>query len=279
MSQGRESNMKVSIIMPVFNGEKYIEYALKSIIDQTYKNIQLILVDGGSNDSTIEIVKKYADKIDLIISEKDDGMYDAINKGFSNSDGELMLWLNSDDYLFPNAIKTVVDLMEIFPEVSWVTGRKAYMDHTSRIRKVGVFGTVYRSLIKKGFYRGQGLGYIMQETTFWKRSLYDRAGGFINTNYKLASDYELWVRFSNYEILYSINTLLGAFRQHPTQLSSDNQGYEDECEQIKKLGLLKRFILLIKYPLYICAMMDKKNKIVINKSGTFEKVKWYGIFQ
>ena len=91
MSQGRESNMKVSIIMPVFNGEKYIEYALKSIIDQTYKNIQLILVDGGSNDSTIEIVKKYADKIDLIISEKDDGMYDAINKGFSNSDGELML--------------------------------------------------------------------------------------------------------------------------------------------------------------------------------------------
>lgn len=270
--------MKVSVIMPVYNGEKYIEYAIKSILNQTYKNIQFILVDGESTDNTMKIVNKYSQDIDLIISEKDNGMYDAINKGFSRSNGELMLWLNSDDYLFPRAIETVVELMKENNDVKWVTGRKVYIDHASKIRKVGVLGSYYRSLIKKGFYRGKGLGYIMQETTFWKRDLYNRAGGYINKDYKLASDYELWVRFSKYETLYSLNTLLGAFRQHSTQLSSDNCGYEEECEQIKKLSFLKKILLIIKYPLYIYSMIDRKNKIVINKSGTFQKVKSYGAF-
>lgn len=270
--------MKVSVVMPVFNGEKYIEHAIKSILNQTYENIQFILVDGRSEDNTMKIVEDYSSNIDLIISEKDQGMYDAINKGFAKSDGELMLWLNSDDYLFPRAIQTVVELMKENSDIKWVTGRKVYIDYESKIRKVGVFGSHYRVLIAKGFYRGKGLGYIMQETTFWKRDLYDIAGGYVSKEYKLASDYELWVRFARYETLYSLNTLLGAFRQHDTQLSSNNDGYEEECEKIKKLGFLKKVLLIIKYPFYIFTMMDKRNKIVINRLGAFEKVKSYGIF-
>ncbi len=271
--------MKVSVVMPVFNGEKYIEHAIKSILNQTYKNIQFILVDGGSEDKTMKIVENYSHDIDLIISEKDQGMYDAINKGFAKSDGELMLWLNSDDYLFPSAIQTVVELIKENSDIKWVTGRKVQMSSTSRIRRVGSFVSYYRSWIEKGFYTGKGLGHIMQETTFWTRDLYDRAGGYVNKDYKLASDYELWVRFSKYETLYSLNTLLGAFRQHDTQLSSDVHGYAEECEKISKLGFLKRiFLIIIKYPFYIFSMLDKKNKINITKSGAFKNVKSYGIF-
>lgn len=270
--------MKVSVIMPVYNGEKYIEYAIKSILDQTYKNIQFILVDGKSTDNTMQIVNKYSQDIDLIISEKDNGMYDAINKGFSQSNGELMLWLNSDDYLFPRAIETVVELMKENDDVKWVTGRKVYIDHASRITTIGFLGCYYRSLLQKGFYRGKGLGHIMQETTFWKRELYDNAGGYVNTDYKLASDYELWIRFSKYETLYTLGTLLGAFRQHETQLSSNYDGYEEECEKINKLGSWRKILPIIKYPYYIYTMIDKKNKIKINKTGIFEKVKSYGVF-
>ena len=111
--------MRVTIVMPVYNGEQYIEYAIKSIVNQSYKNIQLILVDGGSTDGTMDIVNKYADAFDIIISEKDKGMYDAINKGFSHADGELMLWLNSDDYLFENAITTPITATTINTKIAF----------------------------------------------------------------------------------------------------------------------------------------------------------------
>lgn len=266
--------MKVSIVMAVYNGEKYIEHAIKSIINQTYNNIEFIIVDGLSTDNTLEIVKKYTNDISMIISEKDKGMYDALNKGFQRSTGELMLWLNSDDYLFPTAIESVVNLMQKFPYIKWVTGRKTYIDKNNTPRKVECFRSNYNYFIKKGYSRGDGVGYIMQETTFWHRDLYIKAGSYIDTQYKLASDFELWYRFAKYEELYSFNTLLGAFRQHEEQLSSAIDKYEIECDKIKPLNnLTKKLLKIIKYPLYIYAMIDKRKKFIINKKSEIIKVK------
>jgi glycosyltransferase involved in cell wall biosynthesis len=271
--------MKVSIVMPVYNGEKYIEYAIKSIINQTYSNIQFILVDGGSNDRTMQIVKKYTKYFHLIISEKDNGMYDAINKGFSKSNGELMLWLNSDDYLFPNAIETAVTIMKEHKEIKWLKGRNVFIDKNNKIRKIGCLISYYRSFIKNGYYRDQGLCIIMQETTFWRRELYNQAGAYVDTNYKLASDFDLWIRFAKSENLYSINTCLGAFREHNNQLSKNIVDYEKECNQIKKLRITKVFLKLIKYPFYIFAMLDWKNKVNIDKESRSYFVKNPGVFQ
>lgn len=272
--------MKVSIVMPVYNGEKYIEYAIKSIINQSYKDIQFILVDGGSSDNTMSIVEKYKKYFYLIISERDKGMYDAINKGFSKSSGELMLWLNSDDFLFPNAISTAVYIMTEHKNIKWMKGRNAYLDKNNNIRKLTCFKSYYRSFISSGYYRGHGLGFIMQETTFWHRDLYDIAGSLINTDYKLASDFELWTRFSQHETLYSVNTLFGAFRQHTDQLSGDINYYETECDKISNISPMIKYLLkIIKYPLYIYAMFDRKNKIYIDRDGSTYFVKNYGEFQ
>jgi glycosyltransferase involved in cell wall biosynthesis len=266
--------------MPVYNGERYIEYAIKSIINQSYKNIQLILVDGGSTDGTMDIVNKYADAFEIIISEKDKGMYDAINKGFSHADGELMLWLNSDDYLFENAIKSAVMIMKKYPKVKWIKGRNAYLDQNNILRKIACFQSYYQSLIKSGYYRSDVIGSIMQETTFWHRDLYIKAGNHINIDYKVASDYELWVRFAKFETLYSINTLLGAFRQHNAQLSADINLYETECNSIKNITPLKRFLIKpFRYFFYFYAMFDRKNKIAINQDGESFFLKKFAYFQ
>jgi len=270
--------MKASIVMPVFNGEKYIRYAIESVLNQSYDNIQFIIVDGGSTDSTMDIINEYKEHIELIISEKDNGMYDAINKGFNHSNGELMLWLNSDDYLFHNAIKTAVSIMKKHTNVKWMKGRNVYLDKYDNIRKVACLKSYYRSFISKGLYQGRGFGFIMQETTFWHRSLYELAGNFINTDYRLASDFELWYRFSKYETLYSVNSLFGAFRQHDSQLSNDNKRYEMECDKICKVPM-KSSLLFIKYPLYIYAMLDSKNKISFDRFGESNFIKYIGQFQ
>ena len=120
----------------------------------------------------------------------------------------------------------------------------------------------------------------MQETTFWHRELYEKAGGYVNTEYKVASDYELWVRFSQFETLYSVNTLFGAFRQHTAQLSGDIKAYETECNEIKNLNFIKLFLLKIfKFPFYIYAMLDRKNKIYFDREGEPYHLKQIAHFQ
>ena len=91
--------VKFSIITVVFNGEKYIQETIDSVLEQTYSNIQYIIIDGASTDSTNDIIKRYKNKIDCYVSEKDNGMYEAINKGLKLATGDYILILNSDDYL------------------------------------------------------------------------------------------------------------------------------------------------------------------------------------
>ncbi|SVE28349.1 uncharacterized protein METZ01_LOCUS481203, partial [marine metagenome] len=100
-------NYKISIITVVKNNEKTIEKAIKSVIEQSYKNIEYIVIDGKSNDNTIKILEKYKNKINILISEKDNSIWDAMNKGLSRASGDIVGFLNSDDYYYPKAIEIV----------------------------------------------------------------------------------------------------------------------------------------------------------------------------
>ena len=111
---GKKDNSypKISIVMPSYNQVQFIERSILSILNQDYSNTELIIIDGGSEDGTIEIIKKYEDKITLWISEKDQGQSDALNKGFKHCTGEIYGWLNSDDIYLPNAFKNAVSVLK-----------------------------------------------------------------------------------------------------------------------------------------------------------------------
>lgn len=104
-----ENSIKVSVITPSYNQGQFIGETIDSVLSQTYKNIQYIIVDGGSNDETMDVVAKYRDKIDIVIHERDNGQSDAIGKGFKLATGELVGWINSDDILYPDCVERIVE--------------------------------------------------------------------------------------------------------------------------------------------------------------------------
>ena len=107
---------KVSIITPSFNQGQFLEASIRSVLEQDYPNIEYIVVDGGSKDQSVEVIKKYQDRLTWWVSEKDKGHADALNKGFSHATGEILAWLNSDDIYFPNAVSEAVAILKSHPE-------------------------------------------------------------------------------------------------------------------------------------------------------------------
>lgn len=249
-------NPKISIVTPSFNSGKYIEQAIVSVLNQDYVNWEHIIIDGGSTDETLEILQKYEHLIWQ--SEPDNGMYDALNKGFELSSGEIMAYLNADDKYHPTAFSSIVKIFHDIPQINWLYGCPAAYDETGRC--VAVKNSTPWSKYK--YYLGE-IHTIQQENIVWRRQLWNKAGSYINTNYKLAGDFELWMRFFRHEKLYVTDALIGGFRRLKPglQLSSSRKSeYAEEVkkvylnelilpfdqEKIKKIKLLKK----IKYFLY-----------------------------
>jgi glycosyltransferase involved in cell wall biosynthesis len=222
---------KITIVTPVFNQEVYLEECILSILDQKYPNLEYIIIDGGSSDKTVEIIKKYSSHITYWISEKDNGLYEALQKGFSRSTGDIMGWLNSDDILHRKSLFIISEIFQKFNDINWLQGYPTVIDECGRI----VFHRPQR-FSKYSFYLKEyhdGI-FIQQESTFWRRSLWDRAGAQISTLYKYAGDFELWMRFFRYEKLVCTNSLVGAFRMRSFGQISKVY-YDDyilECDKI-----------------------------------------------
>ncbi len=207
--------MKISVITPVYNQKDFIEQTILSVINQKYDNLEYIIVDGGSTDGTIEIIKKYQSEITHWISEPDNGMYDALNKGFKLSTGEIMAWINSDDMLLPGALENMCKLFSDLPNVNWIQGINSFID---------VNGKITSQELPKKFSLMKFLNYdymfIQQESTFWRRSLWEIAGNYIDSGLKMAGDFELWFRFFQFENLYTAPSAIGAWREREGQLSA-----------------------------------------------------------
>lgn len=208
----------VSIVTPSYNQAPFLEETLRSILDQDYPNIEYIVMDGGSTDGSVEIIKKYADRLAYWVSAPDGGQYMAIEKGFERSHGEIMGWLNSDDKLCPWAIRTYVNVFQQCPQVEWLTSseqifwsRTGFPAHLWRID----------GYARNAFYRGRNLNrnhyfrfHTMQEVTYWRRSLWEKAGARMGTDLKIAGDLELWARFWEHAELGTVNALVGGYRMY-----------------------------------------------------------------
>lgn len=189
--------MKISIITATYNREKTIVRALKSIKNQTYENIQVIVIDGASTDNTITLIKPILDKNDILISEPDDGIYQALNKGLSYSHGDIVAFLHSDDlYSNENVIKNVVECFYNH-NVDVVYGDISFFKKgdTKKIKRR------YKSdnLSKKNLAWGK---MPPHPAIFIKRHIYEEVGNF-ETNFKIAADYDFLCRLINYPELKS----------------------------------------------------------------------------
>jgi glycosyltransferase involved in cell wall biosynthesis len=217
---------RIAFVTPVFNCVGYIEQTIQSVLAQNYPNLDYFIVDGGSTDGTIDIIRKYESQISGWISEPDEGMYDAINKGYARTSGELMGWISGTDLLHPGGLRLVASIFRDFPDVAWINGRPNVFNEAGMTASVLPVPRWSRFRFLAGANQ-----WIQQEGTFWRRSLWDKAGGYVDASRRFSSDFELWVRFFRHAQLYSVDGLTGGYRSHGDALG---RIHTDECLSIQK---------------------------------------------
>jgi len=215
---------KIALVTPVFNSARYLEATIRSVLSQGYPNLEYVIADGGSTDGSVEIIRKYESQLHAWFSEPDRGMYHAINKAFARTSGEGMGWISATDLLHAGSLFVVGSVFCAFPEVEWITGRPTgFSDEGMAVETLRL-----RRWSRRRFLAGANR-YIQQESTFWRRSLWDRAGGRVDEARRSASDFELWVRLFRFAQLYPVDALIGGFRSHPDSLGLRNL---EECHRI-----------------------------------------------
>lgn len=228
-----KSNPLVTIITPSFNQGQYVEETIQSVLRQTYPNIEYIFVDGGSTDQTMQIVEKYRDKIDISVHEKDEGQADAINKGFKLAKGELVGWINSDDILYPECVKKIV---ELYTQNS--DGAIYYSAHLDWIDIDGNIINTHTVKIPNRDYLLNKNYVIIQPGSFYPLRLI-REVNFLETKNHYCMDLALWLDLLKYGKIYFLDNgvPLSAFRIH--EGSKTDTGRIDFLQNIKQV-LLER---------------------------------------
>ena len=216
----------VSIITPSFNQARYIESTIRSVLGQDYPRIEYIIVDGGSTDGTVDVIKKYEGKGEVTpslawwVSEKDKGQTDAINKGFARAKGDILAWIYSDDTYEPGAISAAVKYLQEHPEVGMVYADCNFINEEGNmIGKFGSAQTDYRLL-------RQGYVHIPQQTMFFRADLWKQVGP-LDPSFYFAMDYDLWTRIaSRSQIKYLPGQTWANFRLHT---SGKTIAADDRC--------------------------------------------------
>jgi glycosyltransferase involved in cell wall biosynthesis len=215
----------ISVVTASLNRVAFLEEAMRSVLDQNYPKLQYAVVDGGSTDGSVEIIRKYADRLAWWCSEKDAGHFDALNKGFARTDGEVMAFINSDDKYCPWAFAVVAEIFRQLPQVDWITTRHPIIwdRHGRAVLCKDTPGFSRRGFLRGEYLPGQPDAYashwIQQESTFWRRSLWEKAGGNVDDSLRVAGDFELWARFFEHADLYAVATPLAGFRIHGDQFT------------------------------------------------------------
>ncbi len=247
---------KISIVTPSFNSAKYIEECIQSVLQQGYPNLEYIIIDGDSTDGTTDIIEKYRGQLAYFASEKDSGPAEALNKGFAQSTGDIMCWLNTDDRLHSRALFAVADVFSHFDDVDWIIGYPTwYNSDGASLAELFLSGRSFfysNNFVNDTFhlkfahwskwrFAAGDFNSIQQESVFWRRTLWEKSGGYLRAEL-VAFDLELWTRFFEHARLHTCNALLGGFRVHGNQVSiNQRERYMKESADI--IGQFKNVLL------------------------------------
>ena len=212
--------------------------------------MEYIIQDGGSSAEVINLLRQWESIIKercagtrclnvtfKWISEPDQGMYDAISRGFEDSSGEIMAWINTDDFYLPGTFQAVSDIFDEFPHIDWISGIPAIANDVGNIVFFRELHTRYnQKCMAAGYHhrinRRHGYNWIQQDCVFWRRKLWDKVGGFDKPFKKYAGDYFLWKRFAQESEMIKVQACLSAFRIHGGQLTCSPVPYETEIGKV-----------------------------------------------
>ncbi|MGC9156514.1 MAG: glycosyltransferase family 2 protein [Ferrimicrobium sp.] len=217
----------ISVVTPSLNQHEFLEATLRSVVSQGYRKLEYVVIDGGSTDGSVEIIRRYESHLAYWVSERDRGHADAVNKGFAHTSGDIMCWINSSDMYYPWTLATVAEIFADLPDVDWIVGVPSWFGFRGGPRAVATTSgalNMYDALASRK-------PSLQQESVFWRRRLWDLAGGSLNSDLKFAADLDLWLRFFRLTKLYHVPTILGGFRIHDDRLGAGER-YAREVEAL-----------------------------------------------
>jgi len=231
-----ENHPRITIVTPSYNQAPYIRDTIESIIKQDYPNLEYFIIDGGSTDGSVDIIREYEDRVDYWVSEKDQGQSDAIMKGFDKSTGELFAWVNSDDVLLPGCLEAIANSYLQNREPGIVTADVVYMDSDGKI-------TRYIRLPRQSrFFFFRGIWHASAPAIFFRTALFREVGG-VDLAYHLCMDLDLWIRMMkrNTRVTH-VSQYLGAFRWH--EMSKTVRSIDEQTTALnqERFGILKEYI-------------------------------------
>lgn len=250
----------ISIITPSFNQARYLEETIISVLSQNYPNLEYIIIDGGSTDGSVEIIKKYESHLKYWVSEKDKGQSHAINKGFNKANGDILAWINSDDYYLPDAFNTIATASIKFPNSLWFYAGTYWLSNNNQSYVGGIEDPEIASWYLKCL--------VSQPGVFWRRKIWDQVGSLVDENMHFSFDYDLWLKFAAFQpIPQLITEPIAVFRLHEESKTTNySSSFKTENDVIRS-----RHKLLWDDPLVQkrIATLDKKRNAIkqIDKIG------------
>jgi glycosyltransferase involved in cell wall biosynthesis len=208
---------RISVVTPSYNQGEFLEQTIRSVLLQGYPDLEYIIIDGGSSDDSVGIIEKYAPYLTYWVSEPDRGQSHAINKGFERSTGDIMCWLNSDDYYLPNTLMTVAENLAASTRNYAVVGHcvQVFADGRPSISHEGKYENLQRLL---QFWKGYQMH---QSAVFWRREVFEKIG-FLDEKQHYIMDFDYWVRMARHFEFKNIDRELACFNYHEKAKTGDD---------------------------------------------------------